>query len=95
MYTEQYILKMIRIGQSRVIYSDVEEPLGVVGADDVYAHIEANSITAQRLSYLVAVVVVVIIIFFIFYPKNDCEDIKHDAIKGSRDRLVSNTRLFD
>jgi hypothetical protein len=33
------ILEMMRIGQSRVIYSDVEEPLGVVCADDIYIYI--------------------------------------------------------
>jgi hypothetical protein len=32
------ILEMMRIGQSRVIYSDVEEPLGVVCADDIYIY---------------------------------------------------------
>ena len=38
-YVEEYTLKMTRIGQSRVIYPGVEQPLGVVCTDDIYIYI--------------------------------------------------------
>jgi hypothetical protein len=38
MCMEQYTLKMMRIGQSRVIYSGAEVPLGVVCTDDIYTY---------------------------------------------------------
>ena len=61
MCMKQYTLKTMRIGQSRVIYSGAEEPLGVVCIDDIhtqiYIHTQPNSIIAQRLSYLVVVII--------------------------------------
>jgi hypothetical protein len=39
MCMKQYTLKMMRIGQSRVIYSGAEVPLGVVYTDDIYTYI--------------------------------------------------------